>query len=98
MFHFLPSPELRQDFNITEGQQQSLEATCVCHGKAQHLAWVCSCCLSLYCSDNAAICPTCNTRFQPPRAEDWQLRELREPWFGPTTSAPVAGIKRKAGS
>merc|ERR1712046_435045 len=84
MFNFLPSHELRRDFNIGQGQQLSLEATCSCHGRSRRLAWVCSCCLSLYCSDEAAMCPTC---FRPPIAEDRQLRDLREPWYGPMAKA-----------
>lgn len=75
LFHFLPGVNVRSLLNATE-DAPSLTAVCVCHSEPQEIAFVCSCCLSTYCSDAGAICQVCRTRFRPERESDRRLREL----------------------
>jgi len=67
LFHFLASAVTRKDLNMVP-DNQNMAAVCVCHGKMCDIAYICSSCLSVYCTDNIAICPGCRTRFRPERA------------------------------
>lgn len=75
LFHFLPGAHVRKELNVT-ADVQNLAAVCACHGETQELGYVCSSCLSIFCSDAAAICPRCSTRFRCESGVDCRLSEL----------------------
>eukprot|EP00403_Amphidinium_massartii_P014241 CAMPEP_0178422734 /NCGR_PEP_ID=MMETSP0689_2-20121128/27327_1 /TAXON_ID=160604 /ORGANISM="Amphidinium massartii, Strain CS-259" /LENGTH=300 /DNA_ID=CAMNT_0020044309 /DNA_START=63 /DNA_END=962 /DNA_ORIENTATION=- len=64
LVHFLPGVAVRQALVLTQSTN-NLSAVCFCHGKVKELAFVCSCCLGVFCSNESAICPSCATRFRP---------------------------------
>jgi len=66
LFHFLPGVPVRRQLNVVAGIQNTA-AVCACHGEMHDIAYVCSCCLSVYCSDSIAICLGCRSRFRPER-------------------------------
>ena len=39
-------------------------AVCACHNNAIDKGYVCSICLSIYCSDSAGICAVCGSRIR----------------------------------
>jgi transcription initiation factor TFIIH subunit 3 len=43
---------------------QEMSAVCVCHNKSLDKGYVCSICLSIYCSDGGAICSVCGSRIR----------------------------------
>ena len=43
---------------------QHMGAVCACHNKAIDKGYVCSICLSIYCSDSAGICAVCGSRIR----------------------------------
>nr|QDO16413.1 general transcription factor IIH subunit 3 [Lingulodinium polyedra] len=75
LFHFLPGVAVRKGMNVT-ADVQNHAAVCACHGERKELAHVCSCCLAVYCSDAAAVCPACGTRFRHDRCADRRLLDL----------------------
>lgn len=75
LFHFLSSSATRKEMN-TATDLQSHAVVCSCHGEPHEVAYVCSCCLSVYCSEQSAICTYCRTRFRPESCLDMKLREL----------------------
>eukprot|EP00927_Polykrikos_kofoidii_P017095 TRINITY_DN17762_c0_g1_i1.p1 TRINITY_DN17762_c0_g1~~TRINITY_DN17762_c0_g1_i1.p1 ORF type:complete len:404 (-),score=50.90 TRINITY_DN17762_c0_g1_i1:276-1487(-) len=80
LFHFLPGVVARRDIS-KETHVMSSAAVCACHGKTCDIAYVCSCCLAIFCRDIAAICPGCQTRFRAAghRDDERRLRDLAEP-------------------
>eukprot|EP00913_Durusdinium_trenchii_P034420 g32201.t1 len=75
LFHFLASQVMRKQLAVAPDQQH-LPAVCRCHGKTLEIGHVCSCCLSIYCSDASAICQTCGTRFKLKRDFDPKIKDL----------------------
>ncbi len=75
LFHFLPGVAVRQELSTVE-DVQNLAAVCSCHGEPCEIAYMCSCCLAIYCSATRAICPACRTRFPPCTELDPPLAEL----------------------
>lgn len=75
LFHFLSSSAIRKDLN-TATDPQSHAVVCVCHGEPHQVAYVCSCCMSVFCSDDSAICSRCRTRFRPEADVDLKLRDI----------------------
>ena len=43
---------------------QEMNASCVCHNKVVDKGYVCSICLSIYCTDAAGICSVCGSRIR----------------------------------
>ena len=43
---------------------QEMNASCVCHNRVVDKGYVCSICLSIYCSDAAGICSVCGSRMR----------------------------------
>ena len=43
---------------------QEMNASCVCHNRVVDKGYVCSICLSIYCSDAAGICSVCGSRIR----------------------------------
>lgn len=72
LFHFMPGVDTRKELNLVADTQHH-SAVCLCHGERRELAHVCSCCLAVFCSDAAAICPVCGTRFRHERDADRRL-------------------------
>jgi len=66
LVHFLPGVKVRAEL-FAPKNAQNLSAVCACHGKVKELAFVCSCCLAVFCSngEGGGICPSCATRFKP---------------------------------
>lgn len=75
LFHFVPGIAARKELNATE-DFQNLAAICHCHGEALEIAYVCSCCLAIYCGGSRAICAVCRTRFRQDHTADPLLSEL----------------------
>ncbi|CAE8692881.1 unnamed protein product [Polarella glacialis] len=75
LFHFLPGVAVRKELSAA-ADLQHLPVVCACHGEPQEIGHVCSCCLAVYCSDDAAICQCCRTRFKRDRDPDRRLRDL----------------------
>ncbi len=68
---FLPRAGLRSQLILPDSRGASLgvdfRAACFCHRKLVDLAYVCSVCLSVFCSFSP-ICSTCQTPFKMPHA------------------------------
>lgn len=88
LFHFLPGVAVRKDLCLVD-DFQNLPAVCVCHGYAREIAYVCSCCLALYCSAAPAICTVCRTRFRHGVETDPRARDLD---VGALASCAAAGL------
>ena len=43
---------------------QEMNAVCACHNRVIDKGYVCSICLSIYCSDSASICTVCGSRIR----------------------------------
>ncbi|CXI66356.1 RNA polymerase II transcription factor B subunit 4, putative [Plasmodium berghei] len=70
MFWFLPSTHSRKYFSNTYLNEDTNIAVCTCHNKQIDIAYICSCCLAIYCSEKDAqtnkeriSCSVCKTRF-----------------------------------
>lgn len=75
LFHFLPGVLARKELNVVADTQHH-SAVCLCHGERRELAHICSSCLAVFCSDAAAICPVCGTRFRHERERDRRLLDV----------------------
>jgi len=51
-------PSLRNEFSQVSPYSIKLSASCFCHRKPVEIGFVCSCCLSIFCSPQES-CPTC---------------------------------------
>lgn len=63
---FLPDKETRKILNIPLQNEVDFRASCFCHRNTIDTGYVCSVCLSIFCSF-LPICSTCGTKFQLPR-------------------------------
>ncbi|GAA5827802.1 hypothetical protein JCM11251_007680 [Rhodosporidiobolus azoricus] len=59
---FLPSPAAARNLNLPSQQAVDLRAACFCHRKIVDIGYVCSVCLSIFCSP-LPVCFTCRTKF-----------------------------------
>ncbi|GAA6015486.1 hypothetical protein JCM10207_008611 [Rhodosporidiobolus poonsookiae] len=89
---FLPSPTAARNLNLPAQQAVDLRAACFCHRKIVDIGYVCSVCLSIFCSP-LPVCSTCRTKFP--------MSTLKRLGFGARPlGAPGAGMakpkKRKA--
>lgn len=59
---FLPGATTRKSLNLPQQEEVDLRAACFCHRKIIDLGYVCSVCLSIFCSPTP-VCSTCRTKF-----------------------------------
>ncbi|KAJ8660900.1 hypothetical protein O0I10_003545 [Lichtheimia ornata] len=62
MFAFLPERYARNFLNLPNQDQVDFRAACFCHKKIVDIGYVCSVCLSIFCSW-IPVCTTCKTKF-----------------------------------
>ncbi|GAA5877992.1 hypothetical protein JCM16303_002807 [Sporobolomyces ruberrimus] len=60
--NFLSGPLASKHLNRAKQDQVDLRAACFCHRKIVDLGYVCSVCLSIFCSP-LPVCTTCRTKF-----------------------------------
>ncbi|KAL5017492.1 hypothetical protein ScPMuIL_007081 [Solemya velum] len=66
---FLPEPSMRHKLTLPPKAQVDYRAACFCHRNLIDIGYVCSVCLSIFCSFSP-ICSTCQTTFRflgPPK-------------------------------
>ncbi|KAK9893478.1 transcription factor Tfb4 [Cystobasidium minutum MCA 4210] len=86
MMAFLPGIAVRKHLHLPTQEQIDLRAACFCHKKIVDIGYVCSVCLSIFCSP-LPVCTTCRTKFPPSSLK--RLMGVGGASFGP------AGKKRK---
>ncbi|KAI0062864.1 transcription factor Tfb4 [Artomyces pyxidatus] len=59
---FLPPPAMRQVIAVPKQDKVDFRAACFCHKDIVDIAFVCSVCLSIFCSP-VPVCSTCRTKF-----------------------------------
>ena len=59
---FLPDAETRQYIKVPLLKSVDFRASCFCHKRSENIAYVCSVCLSIFCTF-LPVCPTCSVRF-----------------------------------
>jgi len=64
---FLMGIEFRKSFNTPPAAKVDFRAACQCHSKMTDIGYVCSVCMSVYCTFRP-ICMTCNAHFKLPTA------------------------------
>lgn len=74
LFHFLPGVAVREELHATR-DVQNLPAICSCHGEVREIAYVCSACLAVCCSNDRAFCLVCKTRFKPDRVAERRIAD-----------------------
>ncbi|BGP19818.1 hypothetical protein JCM10213_003127 [Rhodosporidiobolus nylandii] len=89
MMGFLPSPPAARNLNLPSQQAVDLRAACFCHRKIVDIGYVCSVCLSIFCSP-LPVCSTCRTKF--PMSTLKRLGFGARPPGAPST--PGAGMAR----
>ncbi|KAI9492707.1 TFIIH subunit Tfb4/p34 [Zychaea mexicana] len=62
MFAFLPERYARKFLNLPNEDQVDFRAACFCHKRIVDIGYVCSVCLSIFCSWSP-VCSTCKTKF-----------------------------------
>ncbi|POY70699.1 hypothetical protein BMF94_6282 [Rhodotorula taiwanensis] len=62
MMGFLPGPAARRNLNQPKQEHVDLRAACFCHRRIVDIGYVCSVCLSIFCSP-LPVCSTCRTKF-----------------------------------
>ncbi|BGP03226.1 General transcription and DNA repair factor IIH subunit TFB4 [Rhodotorula toruloides] len=87
MMAFLPGPAAHRHLNQPRQEQVDLRAACFCHRKIVDIGYVCSVCLSIFCSP-LPVCSTCRTKFP--------MSTLKRLGFGarPPGAAGGAGLPR----
>jgi transcription initiation factor TFIIH subunit 3 len=55
--------EVRELLELPQGRSVDFKASCFCHAKVIDVGYICSVCLSVFCSKQAA-CMTCGTEFK----------------------------------
>ncbi len=60
--HCLPSNTLRKILRAPMQESIDFRASCFCHGKPLHFAYMCTVCLSLFCDNNMEKCIICDTK------------------------------------
>lgn len=92
---FLPGIGARRYLQLPSQDQIDLRAACFCHKKIVDIGYVCSVCLSIFCSP-IPVCSTCRTRF--PIASLRRLMGTGGAALGNGAGGPAGGAKkRKAG-
>jgi len=89
MMSFLPPTSLRSSLTIPHQDQVDLRAACFCHRKIVDIGFVCSVCLSIFCSP-IPVCTTCRTKFP--------LATLRRLGFKPKSAGNRSVIGSANGS
>jgi transcription initiation factor TFIIH subunit 3 len=64
MYLFLPSNRTRQVLRLPNQETVDFRAACFCHKKVVEQAYVCSVCLSIFCTYTSE-CRTCGTPCRP---------------------------------
>lgn len=59
---FLPDGDTRQYLKVPLLQKVDFRASCFCHKQPRDVAFVCSVCLSIFCTF-VPVCPTCRVKF-----------------------------------
>ncbi|KAI0051886.1 transcription factor Tfb4 [Auriscalpium vulgare] len=59
---FLPPPTMRQFIAVPKQDKVDFRAACFCHKNIVDIGFVCSVCLSIFCSP-VPVCSTCRTKF-----------------------------------
>ncbi|KAN0114001.1 transcription factor Tfb4 [Russula decolorans] len=62
MMSFLPPPSLRHIIAVPRQDKVDFRAACFCHKNIVDIGFVCSVCLSIFCSP-VPVCSTCRTKF-----------------------------------
>ncbi|KAI9450528.1 transcription factor Tfb4 [Russula earlei] len=62
MMSFLPPPSLRHIIAVPRQEKVDFRAACFCHKNIVDIGFVCSVCLSIFCSP-VPVCSTCRTKF-----------------------------------
>ncbi|KAJ2961600.1 hypothetical protein NQZ79_g3178 [Umbelopsis isabellina] len=62
LFSFLPERYARNYLNLPNKEQVDFRAACFCHKRIIDIGYVCSVCLSIFCSWSP-VCSTCRTKF-----------------------------------
>ena len=62
MTHCLPSNAMRKVLRAPMQKSIDFRASCFCHGKPLHFAYMCTVCLSLFCDDTMDTCMICDTQ------------------------------------
>ncbi|GAA5960888.1 hypothetical protein JCM3765_007525 [Sporobolomyces pararoseus] len=90
LVNFLSGPLGSKHLNRAKQDQVDLRAACFCHRKIVDLGYVCSVCLSIFCSP-LPVCTTCRTKFP--------MSTLKRLGFGsrprPTNGASGSGPPKK---
>lgn len=60
---FLPSTSVRENLLLPERRQATHRAACFCHKNVIDIGYVCSVCLSIFCTFSP-ICSSCSTHFK----------------------------------
>ena len=63
LFHVAPAVSQHLKVRPPESTQE-MNATCACHNRVIDKGYVCSICLSIYCTDSAGICAVCGSRMR----------------------------------
>ena len=63
LFHLCPQSTQHLKVRPPDALQE-MNAVCACHNKALDKGYVCSICLSIYCTDSAGICAVCGSRMR----------------------------------
>ncbi|GAB1608153.1 general transcription factor IIH subunit 3-like [Argonauta hians] len=74
---FLPDPHVRHKLSLPARVQVDYRAACFCHRNLIDIGYVCSVCLSIFCSFSP-ICSTCQTTFKflgPPKLLKKKVRK-----------------------
>ena len=65
LFHLTASEKAAKVLKTRpQAATQHMGAVCACHNRALDKGYVCSICLSVYCSDSAGICAVCGSRIR----------------------------------
>ncbi|KAA1476055.1 transcription factor Tfb4 [Dentipellis sp. KUC8613] len=59
---FLPTPSMRKVLAVPKQDKVDFRAACFCHKNIVDIGFVCSVCLSIFCSP-VPVCSTCRTKF-----------------------------------
>jgi hypothetical protein len=69
---------------------QEMNATCCCHNKVVDKGYVCSICLSIYCTDSAGICTICGSRMRREAKDDLPIHAQVFSKLFKTSTLPVS--------
>ncbi|KAJ3036013.1 RNA polymerase II transcription factor B subunit 4 [Rhizophlyctis rosea] len=64
LYAFLPEPKMRTMLSLPYSEQIDYRSACFCHKRVVDVGFVCSVCLSVFCSVTPE-CPTCKSKFTP---------------------------------